>query len=563
MKFPVQIRRLSRPSRFLLAVTMAALPLGFNLLSPPHARAAAGYQLAGCAQGRLLCTEVFDSEAVFGNGVYVGHDEPSLLFYSNTLGSGNSSRYQLTLPTDPPTLPTQDGTGGTFNFQLHPAFWFGMAMCDTQSFPEFTTTCAPDTDSNIFDNPDPKAPDYQGHHPGTAFMEMQFYPPGWVPWAPGISCDATKWCAALNIDSLSLDPNQPPKSANELNNVACQNTAGTEYVNFAFVTKTGVAHAPANPLTTFSPPFTTITPNPNTDLFMNSGDKLTVDLHDTPDGFQVVINDLTTGQSGSMTASIANGFAQILFAPHAKTCTSIPYAFHPIYATSSEHTRVPWAAHSYNIAFSDEIGHFEYCNAVGPESFFGGNCTTAGVNDPAGVDADDVACFSPADSTRVQIGGCLGSDIDFDGPEYSNHWPGTLSNATQDALLNPSSILFTSPLFNSGTQNYDRVAFETDLPRIERADFGGICNPTTGANCVNPPPGANFYPFYTTGTAGGQCVWQLGGANIPGTTNTFGGSSASEFGSLLQLTYPQSPHPFAFFEDFRQVLSSNPCSASP
>ena len=59
-------------------------------------------------------------------------------------------------------------------------------------------------------------------------------------------------------------------------------------------------------------------------------------------------------------------------------------------------------------------------------------------------------------------------------------------------------MLFTSPLFN-GTQNYDRVAFEADLPRIEAADFGGNCNRFTGANCVNPPPGSNFYPIYSTG----------------------------------------------------------------
>ena len=58
---------------------------------------------------------------------YVGHDEPSLLFYSNKPGSGNSSTYFLRLPKDPPTLPKQNGTGGTFNFQLHPAFWVGIA----------------------------------------------------------------------------------------------------------------------------------------------------------------------------------------------------------------------------------------------------------------------------------------------------------------------------------------------------------------------------------------------------------------------------------------------------
>jgi hypothetical protein len=43
--------------------------------------------------------------------------------------------YTLRLPADPPTPPNQLGTGGTFNFQLHPAFWLGMVVCDDQSAP--------------------------------------------------------------------------------------------------------------------------------------------------------------------------------------------------------------------------------------------------------------------------------------------------------------------------------------------------------------------------------------------------------------------------------------------
>ena len=45
---------------------------------------------------------------------YIGHDEPATLFYSNTPGSGNDVTYQLKLPTDPPTLPKNNGSGGTF-----------------------------------------------------------------------------------------------------------------------------------------------------------------------------------------------------------------------------------------------------------------------------------------------------------------------------------------------------------------------------------------------------------------------------------------------------------------
>ena len=79
-------------------------------------------------------------------GKYTGHDEPALLFYSDEPGSGNNQIYLIKLPKDPPNLPTQDGKGGTFNFELHPAFWFGMAICDSESFPNFTKTCKPDTD---------------------------------------------------------------------------------------------------------------------------------------------------------------------------------------------------------------------------------------------------------------------------------------------------------------------------------------------------------------------------------------------------------------------------------
>ncbi len=148
-----------------------------------------------------LCTDVAESDEAFGT--YVGHDEPSNLFYSNIPGSGNRMQWHLRLPTDPPTKSggVPKSSKQSFNFQLHPTFWFGMAMCDTQSDPNpGRVGCTPDSNSNIFDNPDPNAPDSISKHPGSAFMEMQFYPPGWVapPFLIGTSCDAKQWCAALH-----------------------------------------------------------------------------------------------------------------------------------------------------------------------------------------------------------------------------------------------------------------------------------------------------------------------------------------------------------------------------
>ena len=101
--------------------------------------------------------------------------------------------------------------------------------------------------------------------------------------------------------------------------------------------------------------------------------------------------------------------------------------------------------------------------------------------------------------------------------------------------------MFTSPKANRGTTAYSTIAFETDLPRIEASDSQDnppFCNRTTGANCVNPPSGAQFYPFFSTTNASGGCARQEGGDFIPGTVNDFGGSSSAEFGPLLQTVYP-------------------------
>src|SRR5438270_10763525 len=59
---------------------------------------------------------------------YVGHDEPSLLFYSNKAGAGYDQTWQMTLPRQPSTLPNQAATGPFWDFQPLPAFRLGVAM---------------------------------------------------------------------------------------------------------------------------------------------------------------------------------------------------------------------------------------------------------------------------------------------------------------------------------------------------------------------------------------------------------------------------------------------------
>ncbi|HLJ30013.1 MAG TPA: hypothetical protein VKY85_25125 [Candidatus Angelobacter sp.] len=531
-----------------------------------------------CPNNTGFCTDIQRTyqEAL---GHYTGHDEPAILFYSDRSGAGNSLSTTLSIPTDPPTPPQQNGTGGTFNFQLHPAFWFGMVLCDTQSSPNFTHVCNPDTDANIFEDPDPNSRHFVGHHPGAAVMELQFYPPGGL----NTCSDPALWCAALTIDSFNFQD-----LTNTPNNADCRNRIGLEPINFAFLTTTGVAQSAADPLNpNVNAQFTVI---PGTTFQMNPGDRVRVTIHDTPNGIRTVVEDLTTGSTGSMTASIANGFAQVNFVPDpdpahpSVTCTSAPYAFHPMYSTSSERTRATWAAHTINNSFSDEIGHYELCAAVDHE---GGNCIVPSPADPGGPDFDDQigGCFSGAFAALFglqPIGACIVGDFDFDSAGYKFTWPGTGAPST-DALLKPSPIRFTSPRFRQqgdedgndrddrrgGLHDFARVAFETDMP-INEFLTNPNCDFVTGNGCTNPPAGDQFYPIYST-TRGhdrddGVCSWQLGGPNIPGTENNFGGTSTTEYGGPLQVlvilpidaTHPNGSST-TIVPDFRQVIPHNPC----
>jgi hypothetical protein len=523
-----------------------------------------------CVQHPQLCTEQLDPWTYEGERYNAGHDEPSVLFYSNKPGSGNSNKYRLTLPTDPQAAPSQNGSGTTWNFQLHPAFWFGMAMCDDQSAPNPGVPCPRDSDKNIHTSTNPNSPDYIGKTPGTAFMEMQFYPPGWGPISctDGLGGQDGKWCSALTIDS---DPEN--MNTGQPNNLACQASQGPEPVNWAALTKSGVPVAPANPFTPFGEQAVVSSDT----LEYNNGDKLVVTMHDTQAGFQVVVRDLTTGEKGSMTASIANGFGHALYQPDAKACTFRPYAFHPMYNTSTPNTRVLWAAHSYNVAFSDEIGHFEYCTTIANFT-----CTSSGNGTDSSPDSDDFPCFtapivSPTGATlNTAFSGCIQADNDFDGPEYQQGtWPGS-TGADPSKVSTP--IVFSSPLFSAGhgvfDKNYSQTAFENDLPRIEGSDFSSNndcqrhvsnpADPNPGHDCVDPPNGATLYPTYSTFHAAGHgCMWEEGGGSFNNATNNFGGTPSAEYGDLLLLNYPAAGFTITQrFNDFRNVLDNNACPAN-
>ena len=432
-----------------------------------------------------------------------------------------------------------------------------MALCDTQSYPEQVSTCPPDSDSNIVD------PAVSPLHPGTAFLELQFYPPGWVPWptwavAIGAdTCSPTQWCAAMNVFSLLEDPVN-----GTIQNPTCAARVGIETFQFAFVTKNGVAQAPANPLQST---LATFTPDKSKDLFMNSGDRLSVSINDTASGVRARIDDLSNNKSGSMTASPANGFAQIQYDPTGTSCVGTPYAFHPMYSTASEQTRVIWAAHSYNVAFSDEIGHFQLCNgAKVPATPFGVDAAGNPIACPAGntegtganqqpTDGDDDFCFPASEALLYRVQGCTETNVGFDGVSYTPVWP------DGNTKLHPTPFQFTSALTgNTFTDPYDRVAFEADLPAVEPQ-----CNRTTGDGCTLIPVTdagvpAQFYPFFTTAPVRGTCSWQFGN-DTPNETANFGRNA--QYGSLLPLTYLTfggGGSTRVRFNDFRGIMA-NPC----
>jgi len=244
-----------------------------------------------------------------------------------------------------------------------------------------------------------------------------------------------------------------------------------------------------------------------------------------------------------------------------------------MYSTSSEQTRVPWAAHSYNIAFSDEIGHFDFCNGPNPITP-GASCPTGNmegpVNDREPTDnnpstGDDFGCFPASSSTLVQVSGCLGTNTGFDGVSYlSSAWP------DGNTRLHPTPIQFTSPLTGREYNiRYSRAGFETDLPAIENR---AVCDAVTGTGCTlipttdDPAPGggyqpAAFYPYFSIGRGSGRfedsCVWMLG-SHIPGSFTDFGQNR--QYGTLFKVTFTTLGGSVSSrYDDFHQTFSRNPC----
>jgi hypothetical protein len=459
----------------------------------------------------LLCTDIRGLKGwghrFYDNGHYIGHDEPSIRFLSTRPNSGDNVTFTERLPRGPAAAPTVNHPGHDVTrwFELSPAPWYGMSICDPQSYPQ--TPCRPNSDSN--------APHGKFPGGGGAFMEMQFYPPG---FSTGISCNSnTKWCAALNIDSLEARTN------------GAMNSSCVEPVNFAFIQRNGVPAGPPSPQLADG---ATFTPNSET-LFMNPGDLVRTHMWDAslPSGghaLKIEIKDLTTGQSGFMVASARNGFMNT----NIVTCAGTPFNFQPLFNTARPRNSIQWSVLLSGILTEYETGHFEPCSRLtGPVGsgasqyfqFCHGAYEKAGPPDPTkrGEELTDAPCYHAGFTAGGalppdQATGCLefftqNGDLDFDGSPYYADWPNSLKPGPF-----PSPFLERQPTTVGGA-GYSQIQFETDAPASELT----TCAPQTPRGCAIPPPHSpgHFYPYYTQAMVGGQCVWEFGNMS---NGNTFG-----------------------------------------
>ncbi len=304
------------------------------------------------------CTDPkgYDGGRFYDNGHYIGHDEPIVRFMSSAAGSGNDVTWTERLPFDPAADPTvaHPGTDVTHWFELSIAPWFSMALCNQRSYPY--TPCTPESDANApVGNPPWATPELAGG--GSSFLEMQFYPPGYAPFVDSISCDNTHWCASLHINDLECTLRRS-RTATTIASSRPTSPSSRQ-----------TACRPARPARS-SRISRRRHPNAKT-LLMNPGDVVRVHIFNADIGggqhaLETQLTDITTGQSGFMIASAANGF----MATNHEDCSGVPFNYQPEFNTSKPQNAVPWAALQVNIATQFEIGHFTPCTGISGRSTF-------------------------------------------------------------------------------------------------------------------------------------------------------------------------------------------------
>ncbi len=382
-----------------------------------------------------------------GYPYYIGHDEPSILFFSNTSSSGSNMQWRLNLPASEPS-PKQDGSKVS-NFELYLVFWIGLELCDPNSFPYGPCNFA--TDSN---NPSTA---------GAAFMEFQFFPPG--------NCSTSQWCALLHINTW------------EDNNLY-RHTHCREPTTKEFVTTNGIPTERGGPK-----------------LLMNNGDDIVITIHETPSGVETDINDLSTSSTGSMVASAANGFVHNA---NLTDCQTTMFDFHVMYATASPGQVVPWAALSPNVSFDVEIGHKELCGdsacSILPDGRDEGE-SPPGPGSPCGTVRGIGICDSESQTSNSSNAGYS----DHDSLSYQPDWPDGSSSHPASIILGSPDNKGVGPLTFDGsgyTEGYSTIKFATTQSTSAGPFYPFYTQAGTGTSCRfnfgNDIPGTTTNDFGKT-----------------------------------------------------------------
>jgi hypothetical protein len=543
--------RLLLAALFAVASVLVVLPGAASAKSASELDCNGQSPLGTAVHAPLACTDIrgFNNEwnqntwdgRFYDNNEYIGHDEPDMTFLSHQHGSGNNVTWTDTIPRDPSAAPTDRNPGHDVAhwFELSPAPWFSMALCDPNSYPQ--APCTPESDSN--------APSSTSNGGGSTFMEFQLYPPGLPPFIDSSGCDDTHWCAALTIDSLECTEGFAQCNGN------CE-----EPVNFGFIQRDGVPTGPAAPNEI---DVASETPNSQT-LLMNPGDTIRFHMWDAPipggggRAFEVYVDDLTTGQTGWMQASAKNGFANTSIS----NCSTTPFNFEPEYNTAAKANIVPWAALATNISTEYETGHWEPCSSLSdsltPNPFdpadtgrtyneCNGPYETAG--GPEGAETGDGLCYyagdthpgfdGPGTSTDPDVTtGCQDNylqngDLDFDGTPYYAEWP---VGPSPTAKL-PGS--FVEQLPTSGGAPYQQLFMQTDIALSE-----STCSGTTTAGCSVPPAGpGDFYPYWSRVTLSHGCTLEFGNVSSGRGVNDYGQDAQYGNDQIATLGYPEYEGP--------------------
>jgi hypothetical protein len=204
---------------------------------------------------------------------------------------------------------------------------------------------------------------------------------------------------------------------------------------------------------------------------MSSGDSLLVTIKDTPSGLKTEILDQTSGQSGFMVASAANGFAHTAFL----TCATSAFDFHPLYDTAKVTNYAAWTSDLANVNLAFEIGH------------------------NAGSYQADWPNGSPTFPTSIVIGAPSGNGVgpmSINGASYSNPYP-QLQFSTTQSTSKGTFYPFYSQAGNGAACVFN---FGNDISGSTVDDFGKTSQYTNfilklfGLGVIqNPcPPSASF-----------------------------------------------------------------------